>query len=180
MGQPKQLLKYQGVSLVRRMALLALETKAGPVVVVVGASADRVAAEIGDLPLEVVSNDDWEQGMGTSVAVGIAAVEAYIPKPVAALFMVVDQPHVSLLLLRSLLENYRRYHPPVVASAYNNALGVPAIFDQDVFEELALLDGEKGARAVIEKYRDALRTVPFPAGRFDLDTPEDYRLLLGE
>ncbi len=180
MGRPKQLLKFEGIPIVRHMAMLALELHSGPVVVVVGAAADRVVDVISDLSVEIVPNDLWEQGMGTSVAAGISALTDYAPPPVAALFMVVDQPHVSLLLLRNLIENYRRYQPAVVASAYNETLGVPAIFDQRLFPELASLDSDRGARDLIEKYRESLQRVPFPAGRFDLDTPEDYRRLLGD
>ena len=63
-GGPKQLLVYEGDTLVRRAARAALAVR-GPVVVVVGREREMIAHELRGLPVTVVPNDNWERGIGS-------------------------------------------------------------------------------------------------------------------
>ena len=71
-------------------------------------------------------------------------------------------------------------HPALVAARYDGTPGVPALFDQSLFDELMQLKGDKGARPLFRKYEMQMKTVAFPSGAFDLDTPGDYDRLVEE
>lgn len=181
MGRPKQLLKYRGEAMIERLARLACALPARPVLLVLGARAAQITREATlDPEAELVVNPDWKAGMSTSVRAGLRRALAIDPGLSAALFMVVDQPFVDETLLRRLLNRYRRTGAPIVAARYGDRPGVPALFDRALFPELEALIGDRGARPLFDKYQTALQTVPFPRGRFDLDTPEDYEQLREE
>ncbi|MBD0255631.1 MAG: NTP transferase domain-containing protein, partial [Cytophagales bacterium] len=71
MGQPKQLLPYDGESLVRRSARLGLLSGCFPVTVVLGANSLLIGTELEDLPVFVTENPDWEAGMASSIRAGL-------------------------------------------------------------------------------------------------------------
>lgn len=178
MGQPKQLLKLTGESLIRRATLAALHSVCQPVVIVLGANEAFIRPEIADLPVQIVENPDWERGMGCSIRTGIRQLLTAQPPIQAAVLMLCDQPLVDTSLINQLVECYRTSQVAVVASEYNGELGVPALFDQQLFAELLQLDGAAGAKKIIAKCGLTCYHLPFPAGAVDIDTPEDYEKLL--
>ena len=92
--------------------------------------------------------------------------------------MVCDQPYVSNDLLESLVNMHQQSNHLITASTYNQVIGVPAVFSKERFADLLALDGNQGARSIINKYPDEVSIVPFPEGSFDVDTPEDLTRLL--
>lgn len=178
MGRPKQLLAFRGQSLLRRAARVALEAGRNPVAVVLGAEAARVRPELAGLAVTVAVNPDWEDGPGTSVRLGLAAVEAADPD--AVLFLLCDQPLVDAEHLCRLLAEFRVSGRPMVASAYAGVVGVPALFARECFAALRSLPPAAGARQLLSRNPDAVTAVPFPAGAVDLDTPADYEQLTKE
>jgi molybdenum cofactor cytidylyltransferase len=181
MGQPKQLLYYQGQTLLRRAAETALATGCHPVVLVTGAVHEALAQEVKDLPLLVVHNPDWATGMGSSIRAGLAAALEKAPQPPpSALIMLCDQPLVTPALLSQLLKQQRLTRAPIVAAAYGDTLGVPTVFASSTFSELLQLSGAEGARKLINSHGKAVGSVPFPGGIFDVDTPAQYAALLAE
>ena len=173
MGKAKQLLPFEGESLIRRICHTALETGCHPVVVVLGARNEQIRPELMELPVDIAINKEWETGMGTSVRTGIEHLLQLQPALDAALFLLVDQPYVTTNLLLSIIEKYRKTDHSLVVSDYGDTLGVPALFDKNLFAGLQQIEGDKGARALIKRYRNQLTTVSFPGGSIDWDTPED-------
>jgi molybdenum cofactor cytidylyltransferase len=174
MGRPKQLLTYQGQSLLRRAASAAVTAVHGPVAVVLGAHAEKIYPELEGLPVWAVENPDWAEGMGASIRTGMQALLRVEPGLAGVLLLLCDQPHVQASSLKALLEAHERTEAPVVASAYGEVLGVPAFFEQSFFDALLQLKGQEGARKVIVAYPEAVLAVPFPEGAVDVDTPGDY------
>ena len=169
LGQPKQLLKLDGQTLIRRAAQTALDANVSRVCVVVNPS--HVAAmegELRDLPVEIVVNCDWREGMASSVRVGVAASEGAD----ALLLTPCDLPLLSSEHLRALIEKYQRENAPIVASRYNETLGAPLIIARQLWPELLELRGDVGARRVIMKH-DA-NFIEWPQGAFDVDTRQDW------
>ncbi|MDB5307587.1 MAG: hypothetical protein JWO38_1789 [Gemmataceae bacterium] len=173
MGRPKQLLPFAGRSLLRHAAEVALAAECGPVVVVLGAGADRLHPEVDGLPVEVIVNSEWELGPGTSVR---AAVETIEPnRQVDALvFLLCDQPRADAENVRRLIAVREATGLPMAASGYAGTLGVPALFARALFADLCALPPTAGAKQVLARRPDAVAVVPFPGGEIDLDTPEDY------
>jgi molybdenum cofactor cytidylyltransferase len=171
LGQPKQLLRYRGETLIHRAARLAHEAALAPLHVVVGYRGGAVGGALGELgdAVAVVPNPDWSQGMGGSLARGIASLPATAE---AALVLVTDQPHLSAALLGAILTTYRAGEASLVACRYaGGTVGVPALFARRHFRELTGLSGDRGARALFARHADTLATVSFPAGDTDVDTP---------
>jgi molybdenum cofactor cytidylyltransferase len=173
---PKQLLVYKGQTLVRRTAETALASACRPVVVVLGANAVRVGGEL-ELPLIVTRNHEWETGMGSSIRCGLEAVVAADALVEAVVIALCDQPFVTAGLIDTLIERRRETGKTIVATEYNGARGVPALFARKLFGEIGRLHGHEGARQIIRKYSDDTAVVPFAGAAIDIDTPHDYEAL---
>ena len=180
LARPKQLLPYQGQTLLRRAAEVAVASPCRPLVLVTGALHDELLPEIEGLPFHVVRNDAWADGMGGSIAAGLAELEtAAEAAPVdAVIVMLCDQPLLTEDVLGRLIVQFQATGQPVVASAYAGTQGVPALFGRDVFPQLLALRGASGARELLQQYAH-LPTVDFPGGATDVDTEAQYAALGG-
>jgi molybdenum cofactor cytidylyltransferase len=179
MGQPKQLLPYDGESLMRRSARLGLLSGCFPVTVVLGANSLLIGTELEDLPVFVTQNPDWEAGMASSIRVGLAHTLHVLPKVSAVIIALCDQPLVTSAFLHGLTDAFVAVGKPIVATRYGNITGVPALFSRELFDELEGLTGQEGARKLIASQPDRVHAVPFPEAALDVDTPEDYLKLIG-
>jgi molybdenum cofactor cytidylyltransferase len=188
MGTPKQLLEWRGRSLLRSITETAIAADCDPIIVVVGASSDsakrrlrqRIQAEIIDLPVQIVNNPQWQTGMGSSIRTGIQALIDLNPAVEAAILLLCDQPFVSSQTVWQLRSVYDDTHQSIVAARYQDTIGVPALFDRQLFPELLALDRLAGAKIVIKNHLNAVATIDFPQGSIDLDTPQDYRRILSD
>jgi molybdenum cofactor cytidylyltransferase len=176
MGRPKQLLPYRGRTLLRHAAETAVATGYAPVVLVTGALHEELTAEVAGLSVQVVHNPEWETGMASSIRAGLAMVQDAQPR--AVLVMLSDQPLVTPELLQQLVAQQQQSQTPIVAAAYGDTLGVPAIFDRTQFSALNQLRGAQGANRLIASLGPGVGRVSFPAGLLDVDTPEQYAALL--
>jgi molybdenum cofactor cytidylyltransferase len=177
-GAPKQLLPWEGGSLLSHVADAALASRASPVVVVLGHRADACQVALGDRPVTVVVNPDWAQGQSTSVRTGLAALP---PNVSAAIFLLVDQPRITPAIINALVERYQATLAPVVWPEHNSRRGNPVLFDRALFPQLARLSGDTGGRSVLQAYTDQAERVPVsdPGVLFDIDTPDDYEKAIG-
>lgn len=177
MGQPKQLLKVRGTSLLRLAAEEATKSQLGPVVVVLGAFADKMEAVLENMVYDQVHNKHWQEGMGTSIKAGILHVQQAYPDCAGIIVMLCDQPYADAAHLAKLVQTYHGSHKPIIASAYKSTLGVPAYFHRSYFDRLGQLENHIGARKLIQAYSQDAAAVSFPMGGIDVDTPEDYTIL---
>lgn len=173
MGQSKQLLDVDGDPLLRRMVKIALGAEPDEVIVVLGSNYQEHRKVIEDLPVKTVYNSNWQKGMGSSIKTGVEHLLQQFPSANAAMILVCDQPLLTTFHLKKLKHALITSATPVVAMAYSNTVGVPAIFAKSLFDDLIKLPDDKGAKLVIEK-SSPLLTIPFPEGSIDLDTPDDY------
>lgn len=176
MGQPKQLLEFRGQPLLRHCVGVALASACRPVVVVLGAAAEHLQPLLADLPVQVVLNDSWAAGMGSSIRAGLAAMES--TKVSGLVLALADQPFVSHRTYNDLVECHLARGAALVASAYADTLGVPALFGRALFPELAQLSGQAGCKGVLLRHSRNVVVRSCPEAAFDLDTPEDYQRLV--
>lgn len=200
MGTPKQLLSYRGRSFVRHIVevaicadslgvatlsqqrgalraprnAFAIASVCQPIAVVLGAHMERIKPEINHLPVQLVENQQWAEGMSSSIRVGLAALLAMNQNLEAVAIALCDQPFVSSQTLDQIVEAYRFTGKPIIASEYAGTLGVPVLFHRTLFSELMALKNTQGAKQVIRKNIDKVFSVPFPEGAIDIDTPNDY------
>ncbi len=175
MGRPKQLLPWNGRTLLRHACEVALETSCRPVIVVLGCEADACALELKGLDVIPVINAQWQKGMGTSVATGVAALEKKAPDAKGVLLMLVDQPTVTSSLLQSLATRWSPPEVSIVAMKYPEGGGVPALFDRAHFADLRALDADRGARGIIAREKSRVALLDPRADLIDLDTPQAYQ-----
>jgi len=176
LGRPKQLVAFRGRSLLRGAVEAALGAGCSPVVVVLGAQADRMRRELESLEVRAVVNPAWREGMGTSVRAGVHELAAAAEEIDAAVLTGCDQPGLSAEVLSRLIEAYRGRVDPtatMAACAYAGVLGVPALFARGEFGRLATLEGDRGARDLLRERADRVVRVPWPRGAIDVDTPDD-------
>lgn len=176
-GQPKQLLPWQGRPLIAHVADTAWIAGLTPVVVVVGAEADRIAPALAGRDVRVMRNYRWQAGMSSSLSVGVAALP---PEVDAAIFLPVDQPLVTAPFLRSLVAFWREHNAGIIVPTRGDGQrGTPVLFARRFFPELATLSGDVGGRALFAKHADDLVSMPVddPAILTDVDTPAAYARL---
>lgn len=177
LGQPKQLLPFKGKSLLLHMIETAGNVSEN-VFVITGADNSRVESNIKNSNAKIVFNEEWEEGMASSIRCGLSVVKDDLRDLKSVIFMVCDQPFVTTNLLKNLIKENELTGKSIVASAYSEIAGTPVLFDQSVFHELMDLKGDIGARKIITKNHDRLATVDFPLGNVDMDTADDYKKLL--
>lgn len=177
LGQSKQLLLVNGKTLLEKSALAALNSGAEHVFVVLGAQAALHKKAIENLPVGIVINEDWQKGMGNSLKTGLSHLATHYPKTEAVIIMVCDQPFLTSDHLKKLIATFQKTHSEIVASTYNQTLGVPALFSRSLFNQLLHLEDNQGARKIIQHHKGSMLLVAFPKGEIDLDTPEDLTRL---
>lgn len=175
LGQPKQLLVYQGETLLHRAVRTALDAGYAPVVVVTGALDAALRRAVADLACQAVHNPDWAAGMGASIRAGLAALG---PAATAVLVMSSDQPLVEAGQLAELARHQRATGAPAVAAAYAGTFGVPAFFTAGALADLHRIGPGQGAKPLLARCGAALALVPVPSAAFDVDTPAAYQALL--
>ena len=174
MGAQKLLLALHGQSIVR-WSVEALRAHVDELVVVTGVGGDAVRAALDGLGIRFAENPRPEDGQGTSIAAGVAALRAGTDAVIIALG---DQPRVSPDVVPALLTAWRRTGQPIVAPVYRGVQGTPVLFAAEVFPELLALTGDAGARGVVAARRERVERVAFDiAMPSDVDTPEDFARL---
>ena len=174
LGRPKQLLTLEGETLLQHSLQVASASQAHPIVLVLGAQADIIKNDVDKLNLHIVQNNDWEEGMASSIRAGIKALTRIEPDAEGSILMVCDQPYVTSSLLNKLISVHQRTGKPIIASMYENTFGPPVLFHHSVFDELIQLKGDVGAKSILQKHADDVEVIPFPEGTYDVDTEADY------
>ena len=165
LGQPKQLLQFDGRSLLRHAVETALQSLCRPVIVVIN---ERLEHDLQGYPVMIVANPDAGEGIASSIRIGVKAVPDF---SAGAVIMLVDQPLVTPELIKELASS-----KSMAGARYNNALGVPAFFPRRYFPELLALEGDCGAKGILKKHK--AEAIEFPDGAVDIDTPEQARSVL--
>jgi molybdenum cofactor cytidylyltransferase len=177
LGSPKQLLRFNEKSLLQHCVEEALQTNI-PVIMVVGANSQLIKYELKNLHITIAENKRWQEGMSTSLQCGLMAAKNLNNETDGIIFMVSDQPFVSATLLNNLLRAQNENSLPIAACGYAGRLGTPVLFHKYFFDELIDLQGDSGAKKLIEKNKNLATEVSFPKGVIDIDTVEDYKDLL--
>ncbi len=158
----------------RPLVAVALDTAAsvcGPrTVLVVGNDCRRVFEAASPTPGFVVNNDGYRRGMGTSIAAAVRAVRHVAS---GVLVTLGDQPLIEPRHLQALLDAWSGDSDEIVASAYSDSVGPPVLLPRGTFDDLAMLDGDRGARELLSDPRFRVQSLPCPAAAFDIDTPAD-------
>jgi molybdenum cofactor cytidylyltransferase len=173
MGTPKQFVRFEGETLLRRAAL-AIETSiCDPVIAVLGAELVNAEMEIEGTRVETRFNREWQKGMSSSIKLGLTELLSIEPKIGAVLITLCDQPFVTAQTLDRLTKRFRKSQKEIVAARYGGVVGVPAIFSREIFQRLLALEGDKGARNLIRDPDASIDTIEIEEAALDIDTFDD-------
>jgi molybdenum cofactor cytidylyltransferase len=164
LGEPKQLVMLGEENLLERTVRVAREAGCSPVVVVVGVDSQQVLARSALGDVVTVINDQWKEGMASSIRLGVRTLEVVANHVDGVLLMTCDQPAVTVKHLFQLM-----LISEVKASRYAGRNGVPAFFPSMYFERLMNLKGDAGARELLAE----ARYEELENGELDVDTVKD-------
>ena len=170
LGEPKQLVRVKGETLLDRAVRVAGDAGCEPAVVVLGAYAKQIEAGCDLRRAWVVVHAGWMEGMGSSVRAGMELVQGFAEVR-GVVVMTCDMPEVTAAHLRLLSEEPE----VVVGSQYEGRRGVPAYFPRASFAELLAMSGDAGAREILR----SARVVELAGGEMDVDTAADVQRLRG-
>jgi molybdenum cofactor cytidylyltransferase len=177
LGRAKQLIGFQGKTLIQKAINEANNCQADCLVVVLGSNPELIQTGFESSSAPFIINSDWQQGMSSSMQAGLRfLMEKEVIEQVV--LMLCDQPFVNASLLNQLINAKETSGKGIVAAAYSNTLGVPALFDKRYFEELLQLTGSEGAKKVIFNHQAEVHALDFPLAALDLDTEEDVSQFL--
>jgi molybdenum cofactor cytidylyltransferase len=160
MHRPKQLLPLGGKPLLEHVLTNVRAARVDEIILVLGFAVKEIQQRISTSGLVVITNEDFEQGMGISLRKGLAAVS---PHCGGALIILADQPFVRSSTLDSLIE----FH------------GNPVFLDRSVFPEVMTLKGDIGCRAIFGSHTQGIHKLPVddPGILLDADTTDDFNML---
>lgn len=177
MGFPKQTLLYKGKTLLELAIEVGLKSKCQLIDVVLGANAETIEKSIKAYNINIIQNNDWEEGMASSIRSAINILQQY--KEIdSAVIMLCDQPFVTCAIIDNLLYKQQETGKQIIASSYNDIIGVPALFSRSLFRELLLLQGQEGAKNILNNHPGDIAIIPFENGGIDIDTLADYENLI--
>ncbi len=173
-GSPKQLLPWRETTLLEHVVDTLLESSVQDTLVVIGHRAEQIGTLLRDRPVSLVVNEDWPEGLSSSVEAGLQALSARYE---ACLFVLSDQPNVTTDLINTMMERYHRTLATIVAPSYRGRRGNPVLFSRSLFPELMSLQGDTGGREVVLRHQEDVETVEVEQEDIflDIDTEADYQ-----
>lgn len=174
MGSPKQLLPYKTTTLLGWTVEQALQSKTNAVFCVIGANATPIKKSIEKYPIEIIFNANFNNGLSTSIVAGINYLKN--KKFDTVLILLADQPNVTAHYLNELITASKENKTKIIASTYNESVGVPAVFPKQYFQQLLKLSGDTGAKKILEKHQKEIISIK-PINLIDIDTVNEYRNL---
>lgn len=173
-GSQKLVASLDNVPLVRHAAE-AMAREVDELIVVVGSEASAVTKALHEIDARVVENAEWAIGLSTSIRCGVRAAK---PGTTAVIVALGDEPRVDGQVCRALIATWRATSLPIVVARYAGEIGHPILFDASLFGELTALDGDRGARGVIQRSAERVAYVDMAtAPPADVDKPDDLRRL---
>jgi molybdenum cofactor cytidylyltransferase len=174
-GSAKQLADFRGRPMIAHMMHLAGEVFGCASILVAGDQWARVTAAAGTLEGFFVINEQYRQGLGSSIAAGVSVVGDCAS---GVMLLMADQPLIEASYLRQMIEEWNRDRGRIVASQFDGVIGPPVIFPSRYFDELCTLEGDNGARKIIEANVSSLTRLPCAAAAADIDRKEDLERVL--
>jgi molybdenum cofactor cytidylyltransferase len=175
-GSPKQLLPYGDATLLDHVLATARDCDFDQLLCVIGGSAGEIRRRVDLNGATVVENQSFGEGCSSSIAASLTAVD---PEADVLVLMLADQPGVTAATVQTLID--RRGEAKLAACAYENGRGHPLAFAREMFDELAVLHGDRGVWKLLDRQAGEVADVPIPGPiPRDVDTEQQYSALLSD
>ncbi|WP_439128424.1 nucleotidyltransferase family protein [Polaribacter sp.] len=174
MKAPKQLVKIGNNYLLETVLTKAKAINRNHVYCVLGANATTIRREIASSNIHFVYNNNFETGLSASIVSGINAMylKPYLYDGV--LILLGDMPAIEKDYLQSMIDLFSRDKSKIIASNYKNKLGVPAVFPKSYFLKLKSLQGDFGAKDILNNNTDVI-AMQKQTNFIDIDTEKDLQ-----
>ena len=170
----KQLLPWGDSTFLGNAINNAKKSKATKVLTVLGAYDQEIKKVTDFLGTESILNPNWKMGLGNSIAYGTKHLLEQCADYDGILVMLADQPLLDMQYLNRLIDNFSNSKHSIVATKYNNRVGVPAIFGKVHFNALLELNSDYGAREIIKTNLNDVMGISADGKELDIDTLEEY------
>ncbi|RFU65137.1 nucleotidyltransferase family protein [Peribacillus glennii] len=175
MGEPKLLLDFHGKPLFYYSVACAIQSNFFSTVVVTGEHIQSIRELTKDLPIKLLKNPKYEEGMSTSLKLGIESMKNEVD---AFLVFLADQPFLRPVLIEKLMQCYminRSNGIRIIRPRYDGVPGHPVLFDAELSNEFLALSGDEGGRSIIKRHAQKTKFVDVadPLWGVDIDTPDD-------
>ena len=156
MGSVKPLVRVGGEAMLERVLSTIRESRVDEIIVVLGHSAAVIQKAISFAGMRVVINDYYQEGMASSLRLGLANVNE---ESKAALILLADQPFIKTATMDLLIEEYRNNTAEIVIPLHNGMRGNPVLLDRSIFGEVASLTGDIGCRSIFGGHSNGILKV---------------------
>jgi molybdenum cofactor cytidylyltransferase len=174
-GGAKVLAPLAGVPVVRHAAERLCRASVDRVIVVAGDDHDRIGRAVSGLPVQLAVNADPGAGMAGSLHAGLLVIP---PEAGAILVALGDQPLVDPGVIELMIAAWRGNRGRIVVPEYDGVRGHPVLFDAGFLAELLLVEGDRGARGIIDKHDlEVYRLRVDGPPPVDVDTADDLAAL---
>ena len=173
LGQKKQLLPWQNTTLLEKSIVAAQNSGHSPIVAVLPPEED-ILHVVENYNVTIAINHERDKGVSSSIRLGMQKAVAQCSDIEAVIFMVCDQPFISAQVLRDLGKKYHE-GSEIVTCQYGETWGIPSLFSRKYFEDILKLEGDRGAKKLLYRYKDKCASVPFVQGNIDIDTIDEYK-----
>jgi molybdenum cofactor cytidylyltransferase len=175
LGYNKLLLRIDGETVIRRAVTPFLRSAIDKVFVVTGNAKDAIAQELAGLPLEVIYNKDHAEGMSASVRSSLP----FLAEARGVFFQLGDKPFVAGTVIDVMINAFLSEKAPIVLPVFRGEKGHPVLVDIRRYRnEMALLEGDRGLREIIEKHSEDVLYIEGDEGSiFDIDSVHEIDLL---
>ena len=182
MGRLKQMLPFQGKSLLAHTIEKGLAADLSPLILVLGHKADQIKERISKYPIDVIINPIFSDGMASSICTGLnhlTAIRKDSDTPSGAVFLLADQPLVTVETIQTISEKGRTCPGKIIIPVMDGRRGNPVYFDNCFFTAMTHLEGDIGGRALFTRFAHAVEELPVtdPGIFLDIDTPKAYEQL---
>ena len=176
MGRPKQLLEWQGKPLLQHSLESLINSAVDEIILVLGHEADRIRATLPALPIKIVINPDYQQGMASSLRRGLLAADR---SSEAFLVLLADQPGIGPEIMNTIIRTFRQADPRrgIVRPVCRGRRGHPVLIGAQYREEVLRLQGDLGARQILMNHPGDVLEIDVEDNAIleDIDTPEEYQ-----
>jgi molybdenum cofactor cytidylyltransferase len=179
-GKPKQLVKFKGKYLIEWVLDAALNSCLDKIILVLGHAHQRILDAVGEKAhtpfLQVVINPNFRKGQGSSLQVGFSKTRQTFP---SVMFLLGDQPMVTSETIDRLLEAFWQSSKDICVPVYKGKRGTPTLFGRRMYDRFESIQGDMGARKIIQAHPDRILEVELndPLCFFDIDTEKDIETL---
>ncbi|OFY64091.1 MAG: hypothetical protein A2V64_12855 [Bacteroidetes bacterium RBG_13_43_22] len=173
MDVPKMLLPFNGKTIIEKVIENVISSEVSKTLVVLGSEAGLILETIIDLPVSHCYNENYREGMFSSVKCGFSNLPA---KFEAVIVLPGDYPAIGAEIINLLIESFRKSEKKIVLPLFRGKRGHPILISNDYSEEVMSLDPKEGLRALASKFPDDVLEINVKTSAIlrDIDTIEDY------